>query len=62
MTELLERAIVAKLKTWPVSDRDALAKPANTGATPTKRIASMIVEELRECWQYRHHGARNSGL
>ncbi|MEG4281905.1 hypothetical protein QUB68_02155 [Microcoleus sp. A006_D1] len=54
MTELLERALakpskrIAKLKTLPASEQDALAKPAPTGATPTKRIASMILEELQD--------------
>ncbi|HSF76853.1 MAG TPA: hypothetical protein VLA84_23875 [Microcoleus sp.] len=41
MTELLERAIIAKLKTRSVSEQDALAKPS-------KRIASMIMEELED--------------
>jgi hypothetical protein len=40
MTELLERAI-AKLKTLSASEQDALAKPS-------KRIASMILEELQD--------------
>lgn len=40
MTELLERAI-AKLKTLSASKQDGLAKPS-------KRIASMILEELQD--------------
>ncbi|PSB39867.1 hypothetical protein C7B69_01105 [filamentous cyanobacterium Phorm 46] len=40
MTELLER-VIAKLKTLPASEQDALAKPS-------KRIASMILEELQD--------------
>jgi hypothetical protein len=40
MTDLLDRAI-AKLKTLSASEQDALAKPS-------KRIASMILEELQD--------------
>lgn len=47
MTELLERAI-AKLKTLSASEQDALALAKRSKGKPSKRIASMILEELQD--------------